>query len=83
MSVLFFFRLQQSKSRVDNFLDLWYTLTTVKEKRRIKKMTVAELIEELKKYPQDVEVFTVENDEEIPTRPETFHYYPWHNMLTI
>lgn len=46
-------------------------------------MTVAELIEELKKYPQDVEVFTVECDQEIPTCPETFHYYPWYNMLTI
>ena len=46
-------------------------------------MTVAELIEELKKYPQDAEVFTVECDEEIPIRTETFHYYPWHNMLTI
>lgn len=46
-------------------------------------MTVAELIEELKKYPQDVEVFTLECDQEISTRPETFHYYPWYNMLTI
>ena len=46
-------------------------------------MTVAELIEELKKYPQDAEVFTVECDEEIPIRPETFYYYPGHNMLTI
>ena len=46
-------------------------------------MTVAELIEELKKYPQDVEIFTLECDEEISPKPECFHYFPWYNQLII
>lgn len=46
-------------------------------------MTVAELIEELKKYPQDAKVFTLECDEEISPKPEYFRYFPWYNRLII
>ena len=46
-------------------------------------MTVAELIEELKKYPQDVEVLTLEYDEEISLKPECFQYFPQYNQLVI
>lgn len=46
-------------------------------------MTVAELIEELKKYPQDAEVYNTECDEEFVTDLDSIHYIPWYNRLYI
>ena len=46
-------------------------------------MTVAELIEELKKYPQDAEVYNTECDEEFVTYLDSIHYIPWDNLLYI
>ena len=46
-------------------------------------MTVAELIEELKKYPQDAEVYNIACDEEFATALDSIHYVPWYNRLYI